>query len=72
LTPITQIDDTHTHRVTSIAGVHRGFDAQITEQRPDERVAWRSTNGPDQAGAVTFHRLDDTTSPGDHSTFGYH
>lgn len=72
MTPITQIDDSHTHRVTSIAGVHRGFDALITVQRPDERVAWRSTNGPDQAGAVTFHRLDDTTSPGDHSTFGYH
>ncbi|HEY2699018.1 MAG TPA: SRPBCC family protein [Pseudonocardiaceae bacterium] len=59
---VTQSDDTHTHWVTSIAGVRREFDAQITEQRPDERVAWRSTNGPDQAGVVTFHRIDDATT----------
>ncbi|HJP76462.1 MAG TPA: SRPBCC family protein [Pseudonocardiaceae bacterium] len=59
---VTQIDDTHTHWVTSIAGVQREFDALITEQQPDERVAWRSTNGPEQAGVVTFHRLDDATT----------
>lgn len=59
---ITQVDDTHTHWVTTIAGVHREFDALITEQQPDERVAWRSTTGPDQAGVVTFHRLDDRTT----------
>jgi uncharacterized membrane protein len=59
---ITQTDDTHTHWVTSIGGVRREFDAEITEQRPDERVAWHSTSGPDQAGVVTFHRLDETTT----------
>ncbi len=59
---IRQIDDTHTHWVTSIAGVTREFDATITEQNPDERVAWRSDDGPDHAGAITFHRLDDTTT----------
>jgi uncharacterized membrane protein len=59
---IRQIDDTHTHWVTSIAGVTREFDATITEQRPDERVAWRSDAGPDHAGVITFHRLDDTTT----------
>jgi len=59
---IRQIDDTHTHWVTSIAGVSREFDATITEQRPDERVAWHSDDGPDHAGVITFHRLDDTTT----------
>ncbi len=59
---ISQVDDTHMHWVTSIAGVHREFDALITEQRPDERVAWHSTNGPDQAGVVTFHRIDNATT----------
>jgi uncharacterized membrane protein len=59
---ITHIDDTHTHWVTSIAGVRREFDALITEQRPDERVAWRSTSGPNQAGVVTFHRLDESST----------
>ncbi|HZB47890.1 MAG TPA: SRPBCC family protein [Mycobacteriales bacterium] len=56
---IDQTSDTMTHWVTSIGGVKREFDAQITEQHPDERVAWTSVDGPKQAGVVTFHRLDD-------------
>jgi len=56
---IRQLDDTHTHWVTKMAGVTREFDATITEQHPDERVAWKSENGPKQAGVVTFHKLDD-------------
>ena len=59
---ITQLDDKHTHWVTKIGGVEREFDAEITEQHPDERVAWKSTSGPRQAGVVTFHRLDNSTT----------
>jgi uncharacterized membrane protein len=57
---ITQIDATHNHWVTSIAGVTREFDTEITEQHPDERVAWKSTDGTTHAGVVTFHRLSDS------------
>jgi len=57
---ITQIDDTRNHWVTNIAGVTREFDTEITEQHPDERVAWRSVSGDSKhAGVVTFHRLDE-------------
>jgi len=56
---VTQTDDTHLHWVAKIAGVQREWDAVITEQHPDERVAWRSTTGTSNAGAVTFHRLDE-------------
>ncbi|GAB2602800.1 SRPBCC family protein [Pseudactinotalea suaedae] len=60
---ITQTDDTHLHWVTNIAGVEREFDAEITEQHPDQRIAWRSTGGDTQhAGVITFHRLDDTST----------
>ena len=60
---IKQIDDTHTHWVVKIAGAEREFDAVITEQHPDERVAWNSTSGEENhAGVVTFHKLSDTTS----------
>ncbi|HEY2205321.1 MAG TPA: SRPBCC family protein [Pseudonocardia sp.] len=59
---IDQIDDTHTHWVTSIAGVTKEFDAEITEQHPEERVAWQTQNGVHQAGVVTFHRIDDDTT----------
>ena len=54
---ITAIDDTHTHWVTSIGGQRREFDTEITEQHPDERVAWKSTDGTTHAGVITFHRL---------------
>ena len=56
---ITQLTDTTVHWVVEIAGVRREFDAEITEQTPDQRIAWESVDGPRQAGVVTFHRLDD-------------
>lgn len=57
---ISQLDDRRTHWVTTVAGVRREFDAEITEQHPDERVAWKSTSGDTKhAGVVTFHRLSD-------------
>jgi uncharacterized membrane protein len=56
---IRQLDDTHLHWVVSHNGQTHEFDTEITEQRPDERVAWRTTDGKSHAGAVTFHRLDD-------------
>jgi uncharacterized membrane protein len=56
---VTQTDATHSHWVTTIGGVIREFDTVITEQHPDERVAWTSTEGTDHAGVVTFHRLSD-------------
>ncbi|MGQ0629651.1 MAG: SRPBCC family protein [Sporichthyaceae bacterium] len=59
---IVQTDDTHLHWKVKIGGVEREFDAEITEQHPDERIAWTSTDGTDNAGVVTFHRLGDTTS----------
>ena len=59
---IRQIDDTHLHWVAEFGGTRHEWDAVITEQRPDERVAWRNTDGKDNAGVVTFHRLDDSRS----------
>ncbi|MFF9204901.1 SRPBCC family protein [Streptomyces sp. NPDC014986] len=60
---IEQRTDTLTHWVTKIGGVEREFDAEITEQIPDERVAWTTVSGEaKQAGVVTFHRVRDTTT----------
>jgi uncharacterized membrane protein len=55
---VRQITDDRLHWKTRIAGVEREFDAEITEQHPDERIAWRSLDGPTQAGVVTFHKLE--------------
>lgn len=57
---IDQIDDTHTRWVVSYGGKEEEFDAEITEQIPDTRIAWKSTSGPRHAGVVDFHRLSDT------------
>jgi len=54
---VRQIDDTHLHWVAKVAGKRVEWDAEITEQHPDERVAWKSTSGATHAGVVTFHRL---------------
>ena len=59
---VTQLDDAHLHWVAEIAGKKHEWDAEISEQRPDERVAWRSTDGKTNAGVVTFHRIDDSTT----------
>ena len=60
---VDQISDTRTHWKVKIAGVTREFDAEITEQHPDERVAWKSLGGDVQhAGVVTFHRLSQMSS----------
>src|SRR4029453_2273271 len=60
---ITQVDDTRNHWVANIAGVKREFDTEITEQHPDERIAWRSIGGDaGHAGVGTFHRLSDTSA----------
>jgi uncharacterized membrane protein len=60
---IDQLTDTLTHSKVKIAGAEREFDAEITEQIPDDRVAWKSVEGDvNQAGVVTFHRLDENQS----------
>jgi len=56
---VRQLDDTHLHWVAEIGGHREEWDAEITEQNPDERIAWKATGGKTNAGVVTFHRLED-------------
>jgi len=62
VTDVRQLDDTHLHWVVEHKGRRHEFDAEVTEQRPDERVAWRTVDGKSHAGVVTFQRLDDMHS----------
>jgi uncharacterized membrane protein len=59
---VRQLDDTHLHWTAEIGGQRREWDAEITEQKPDERIAWRSREGAENAGVVTFHRIDDAST----------
>jgi ribosome-associated toxin RatA of RatAB toxin-antitoxin module len=56
---VRQLDDTTVHFETSIAGVKREYDAQITVQEPDQRVTWESLNEPRNSGTVWFESLGD-------------
>jgi uncharacterized membrane protein len=56
---VRQLDNTHLHWVAEIGGHREEWDAEITEQYPDERIAWKAIGGKNNAGVVTFHRLDD-------------
>lgn len=55
---VEQIDETSLQFRTDVAGVRREYMAQITDQTPDRRIAWVSTDKPRNAGTVTFEALD--------------
>jgi uncharacterized membrane protein len=59
---VRQVTDTKVHWRTKIAGVAREFDAEITDQQPDRRIAWRATEGAQQGGVVTFEPVTDATT----------
>jgi uncharacterized membrane protein len=59
---IRQLDDRHLHWKANVAGKEKEWDAEITEQIPDERIAWRSTSGVPNGGVVTFHKIGDNVT----------
>ena len=56
---VRQLDDQRLFWVAKVGGRKREWEAKITEQNPDERIAWTSTGGTLHAGVVTFHRIAD-------------
>jgi uncharacterized membrane protein len=59
---VKQIDNTHLHWKAEIGGKEKEWNAEITEQVPDERIACTRRGGTVNAGVVTFHRLSDSKS----------
>lgn len=57
---VKQIDDRQLYWKAEIGGKEKEWRAQITEQIPDQRIAWASTSGAKNAGVVTFHPLSAT------------
>ena len=55
---VKQLDDTHVHWHAEIWGKDKEWDAEIVEQVPDQRIAWRSTTADTpNAGSVRFEPL---------------
>ncbi|NED84618.1 SRPBCC family protein [Streptomyces sp. SID11233] len=46
----------------ALPGADKVFVAELTEVVPEDRIAWKTTEGVHHAGVVTFHRLDDLSS----------
>lgn len=57
-----QMDERTLEWHAAIAGLPTQWRAVITEQTPDQRIAWTSVEGARNAGVVTFHRLDEGRS----------
>jgi uncharacterized membrane protein len=58
---VKQLDDTHVHWHAEIWGKDKEWDAEITEQVPDERISWKSISGDaPNAGTVRFEPLGTT------------
>lgn len=51
---VRQLDDTHVHWHAEVGGREKEWDAEITEQIPDRRIAWHSVSGAQNDGIVTF------------------
>jgi uncharacterized membrane protein len=56
---VRQLDETHLQWRASYDGASAEWACEIVEQRPEERIAWRSTSGLTHGGVLSFHRLDD-------------
>ena len=54
---VKQLDDTRLHWVANVGGERKEWQAKITEQIPDQRIAWRSEGGEFTAGTVSFQPL---------------
>ncbi|WP_328537576.1 SRPBCC family protein [Streptomyces sp. NBC_00344] len=59
---VAPIDDRRFAWQLDLPGADKNFVAELTEVVPQERIAWKTTEGVHHAGVVTFHRLDDTSS----------
>jgi len=59
---VDQLDSKTLQWTARIGGVERAWRAEITEQEPDRRIAWRSTDGARNDGVVTFEPIGDARS----------
>lgn len=59
---VRQLSDTKLHWKAKIAGKVKEWDAEIFEQKPDQRISWRSTTGANTSGSVNFFPVGTATT----------
>lgn len=55
---VRQVDDRHLHWIAEIDGKKKEWNAEIYENIPERRIAWRSTEGMRNSGVVELLRKD--------------
>jgi uncharacterized membrane protein len=58
VTDVRQLDPTHVRWHVEVWGRDEAWDAEVTEQVPDERISWKSVSGPANAGTVRFEAVE--------------
>jgi len=56
---VSEEDDNKIHVSEKIWFWTREWDGEITEQRKNDRIAWKTESGMQHSGVVSFHKLDD-------------
>jgi uncharacterized membrane protein len=68
---VRQLDDTRLRWTAEVAGREHTWEAKIIEQEPNRRIAWRSTEGLQNGGTVTFEPADAGSKTHVHVEFHY-
>ena len=56
---VSEEDDNKIHVSEKIWFWTREWDGEITEQRKNDRIAWKTESGMKHSGVVSFHKIDD-------------
>jgi uncharacterized membrane protein len=59
ITHVDQAEDNKLKVDARIWGIKRSWELEITDQEPNDRIAWKTTSGSQHTGVVTFHELDE-------------
>ena len=59
---IRQLDERRLHWVVEFGGSRHEWDAEITEQKPDRRIAWKAVDGHYNSGTVMFEPIDENST----------
>jgi uncharacterized membrane protein len=55
---VVQLDEKRLRWCADVKGKDQEWEAEITDQVPDQHIAWRSVTGAPNAGSVTFQPVD--------------
>ncbi len=68
---VKQLDERRLHWEAEVGGREKVWEAEIQEQVPDTRIIWRSVEGEENAGIVTFEPVEEGAATRVHLEMSY-